>query len=306
MNPPTTLADPRHEAFAVHLASGDSAASAYIRAGYSAGNARARSQELARDPDIQDRIRHLRTCLPQAAEFKDRFAPSLLLMPETQDQMLAWLWQVMNGTRKILPIQMRAAALFCRMRGWHLTKPLAPGQQPPVTPLMDEERHILATFSRHVVETDLASRPCGDPSLVSYYSGMADAALLASLQNPAQPSPPAPETLGTSASPIVPRPSPHGEPQSPSQNIEPQLLKAKNPQMGTISIIPTLPATSPSPQPALNIKSNTQPPPPTSITWLSSHRLATLPKTSPRPSRPQKRPPPSHHPRKPTLARQSG
>lgn len=175
---PLTLRDPRHEAFAFHLASGHPASAAYLLAGYSPNNARTRAEDLAATPSIRARIAHLKTCLPQITELRDRHAPSFLLMPETQEQMLAWLWQVISGARTILPIQLRAATLFCRLRGWHLAKNLLAQPQPEAAPLSDEERHILATFSRHSVANDLATRPVAPESLVTYTAAMADLALL--------------------------------------------------------------------------------------------------------------------------------
>src|SRR5688572_15352137 len=103
MTPPTTLPDPRHEAFAFALARGLSPRLAYVEAGYSSSNARLRSQELAADPAILARVEHLKACLPHIEAMKARFAPSLLLMPETPDELLAWLWQIMSGTRQIMP-----------------------------------------------------------------------------------------------------------------------------------------------------------------------------------------------------------
>lgn len=221
--PPLTLRDPRHEAFAFHLASGHSASAAYFLAGFSPNNARTRAEDLAATPSIRARTAHLKTCLPHITELRNHHAPSLLLMPETQEQMLAWLWQVISGARTVLPIQLRAATLFCRLRGWHLAKNLLAQPQPEAAPLSDEERHILATFSRHTVANDLATRPTAPESLVTYTAAMADLALLNSsiLQQLTENAPAAvqPSTARSGDST-----SPDGETTPQQQPVNPQHL----------------------------------------------------------------------------------
>ncbi|TDU81202.1 hypothetical protein EI77_00505 [Prosthecobacter fusiformis] len=285
MIPPLTLKEPRHESFAFHLASGLEPKNAYHFAGFSPNNAKARAEELAQDPDIQDRVNHLKSTLPNTTRLRDRFAPSLLLMPETQDQMLAWLWQVMNGTRKVLPLQLRAATLFCRLKGWHLLKPIPAEQQAPPIPLMEEERHILATFNQHTLTQDLSARPSDPSSLITYHAHMADTALLACVHFPkerpllhpsplakpknsvAPPAPTAPESTPetlpqeSATSPDEEAASPHGETPSPSQPVEPQLKTPPNPQMGkNSSIVPGSPFSAPPPltAPSLSLLSTTR------------------------------------------------
>jgi hypothetical protein len=77
----TTLENPRHETFALSLAQGATPEAAYRAAGFSDNNRKARARELAEDPDIAERVAHLKTCLPHIDALRDRFAPSILLMP---------------------------------------------------------------------------------------------------------------------------------------------------------------------------------------------------------------------------------
>lgn len=184
--PPITLSNPRHEAFAMALARGHYPSVAYRLAGFSDNNAKARSAELLQNPDILARTEHLRACLPQIESTTNRFAPSLLLMPETKEEMTAWLWQVMSGTRTIVPHQLRAATLFCRLKGWHL-RTLLPNQTEPAaspTDLTDHERHLLAHHSQHVIACDSQMLPPTPETTAAYLSTMADLALLAADQFP--------------------------------------------------------------------------------------------------------------------------
>ncbi|GAA5138371.1 hypothetical protein GCM10023213_17050 [Prosthecobacter algae] len=244
--PPLTLRDPRHEAFAFHLASGHSASAAYLLAGFSPNNARTRAKDLATAPSIRARTAHLKTCLPHITELRNHHAPSLLLMPETQEQMLAWLWQVISGARTVLPIQLRAATLFCRLRGWHLAKNLLAQPQPEAAPLSDEERHILATFSRHTAANDLATRPTASESLVTYTAAMADLALLNSsiLQQSTENAPAAVQSATTRSRDST---SPDGETAPQQQPVNPQLftsIPSPNGEKGP-------PHTTPTPAPIL-------------------------------------------------------
>jgi hypothetical protein len=267
MIPPLTLTDPRHEAFALHVASGMPPSCAYTEAGFSANNANARSKELLQDPDIQDRIGHLKFSLPKSAELKDRYAPSLLLMPQTHEEMLAWLWQVMSGTRKILPIQLRAATLFARMKGWHLAKPPPPEEAsaPQPTPLIPGERQALHDLGDITFSSDITQIPCHPNHIQRYHSEMADLALIAGIHHPESrrvlspspavllpedieppESPPSTQGLLVQASSTTVAPDPqvspsfpqptlrtdHGDPKSPSQPLHPQSLTSIHPQMG--------------------------------------------------------------------------
>ncbi len=147
-------------------------------------------------------------------------------MPETQEQMLAWLWQVISGARTVLPIQLRAATLFCRLRGWHLAKNLLAQPQSEAAPLSDEERHILATFSRHTLANDLATRPTTPESLVTYTAAMADLALLNGppLQEAPKCSPSAPAPIQPATNRTGDSTSPDGETAPQQQPVNPQHL----------------------------------------------------------------------------------
>ncbi len=218
---PATLPDARHEAFAFHVASGYQPGCAYTMAGFSGNNARSRGRDLLQEPNVRDRAAYLRTCLPRMTRLRDRFAPSLILMPETQDQMLAWLWQVMNGTRRVLPLQLRAATLFARMKGWHLTKPLPQGEPAPApTPLVDDERQVLAALSAETVGHDLALRAPSSRRIVGLSSDLADIALVETLRK-------IPSSAPATSPPALMDPQ-----ESPSQTLDPQPMELTRPQHG--------------------------------------------------------------------------
>ncbi len=256
-----SLPDSRHESFAFHLASGYAPAGAYVLAEFSPNNAKARAEELCKDQAIQDRVAHYRACLPRIHELRDRFAPSLLLMPETQDQMLAWLWQVMNGTRQVTPLQLRAATLFSRMKGWSLARPQAasssadaalsgeqssPAQSRP-TPLKDSEQQFLATFNVHNIATDRSLRTPDEPSLVNFFAGMARYA-------PAPQSAPDLQLEKPSPIPAAPAhsyqasPSSHSAPPAQEQQNTPELQLEKSSPVPAVplSLLHLPPALSPS------------------------------------------------------------
>lgn len=196
------LQNPRHETFALAIAQGATPEAAYHRAGFSDNNRKARSLQLAQEPEIAERITYLKYSLPRIDNLRDRFAPSVLLMPETASQMKAWLWQVANGTREILPIQLRAATLLCRLNGWHLPSRKADPASPAATPdslipasnsnsapdsnsspapaysPSPNESHLLATFNKHTITHDTAIRPVPETDSQTFYSSMADVALL--------------------------------------------------------------------------------------------------------------------------------
>ncbi|MDZ4289212.1 MAG: hypothetical protein U0984_14700 [Prosthecobacter sp.] len=77
-------------------------------------------------------------CGPPAIAGANSSAPA---MPQTRKEMLAWFWAVANGTRSILPGQMRAAQFFAKMQGWALP---APGQTPTAEEVAaaEERRHL--------------------------------------------------------------------------------------------------------------------------------------------------------------------
>ena len=227
---PLTLSDPRHEAFATHLASGHNPVTAYLQAGFSAKNANLRSRQLARSPEIVLRTAHLRSCLPQITELRDRFAPSLLLMPQTREEMLVWLWQVMNGSRPVLPLQFRSAALYCRLQGWHLNRPnrssqaeaISPAPSAASAPLSDTQRALLASLNRQTLASDLTGLPPAEEALTRFTSLMADLHGLtaqAPTPQPATPSLTEAPPASQAEQPPLPIPSP---PQTPdSQALAP-------------------------------------------------------------------------------------
>jgi len=202
---PLTLPDPRHEAFATHLASGQDPVSAYLQAGFSVKNAKLRSRQLARSPAIILRTAHLKICQPQIAELRDHFAPSLLLMPETKAEMLAWFWQVMNGSRSVQPLQLRAATLFCRLRGWHVARhpqrtfatdnaPSSNQGSKSLTKLSASQRAVLANLNREILASELTGFPASTETLLHFQSLMADLQLT-STQPAAQTSSPPSEPI---------------------------------------------------------------------------------------------------------------
>ena len=204
-----SLPNPRHEAFALYLAAGHTPESAYLQAGFSSNNVKARAKRLAKDPDIRDRVADLRPCLPRIADLHHRFAPSLMIMPETRQQMIAWLWQVMSGTRRLQPLQFRAAALFARLNGWHLTKPIPPDQEKPAVPLTSAEAAALAAYNTLTAEADTACQPVDKDHLHHLYSALADLAL-ASLRS---------SDIPVAGSPEIPQ---NNDQKSPSYPIDPQ------------------------------------------------------------------------------------
>lgn len=249
---PLTLPDPRHEAFATHLASGHDPVTAYLQAGFSAKNANLRSRQLARSPEIVLRTAHLRTCLPQIAELRDRFAPSLLLMPQTREEMLVWLWQIMNGSRPVLPLQFRAAALYCRLQGWHLNRPNRSSQAEAISPapsaasepttLSDTQRALLASLNRQTLASDLTGLPPAEEALTRFTSLMADLHGLtaqAPTQQSATPSLTEAPPASQADQPPLPIPSPPQSPDSqalaptPSPNGEKSALPSKTPHPPT-------------------------------------------------------------------------
>ena len=207
-----TLPNPRWESFALTLAAGCSPEESYRDAGFSDKNAKARAQALRDHPDIKARVAHLRTCLPRILTLQQRFAPSFLVMPQSREEMVAWLWQVMSGSRRIPPMQLRAATLFVRLNGWHLTKPTPPGEGKPVEFLNDQERHALALFSSINAETDAQLQPPDEADSRNLYSALADAALkhppsLIATYAPNYLTPePAAETVPAPAAPTTPQP----------------------------------------------------------------------------------------------------
>ncbi|GAA5141029.1 hypothetical protein GCM10023213_24550 [Prosthecobacter algae] len=248
---PLTLPDPRHEAFATHLASGHDPVTAYLQAGFSAKNANLRSRQLARSPEIVLRTAHLRTCLPQIAELRDRFAPSLLLMPQTREEMLVWLWQIMNGSRPALPLQFRAAALYCRLQGWHLNRPNRSSQTEAISPaesassepaLSDTQRALLASLNRQTLASDLTGLPPAEEALTRFTSLMADLHGLtaqAPTPQPANPSLTEAPPASLADHPPLPISSPSQSPDSqalaptPSPNGEKSALPLKTPHLPT-------------------------------------------------------------------------
>ncbi|GAA5139994.1 hypothetical protein GCM10023213_21730 [Prosthecobacter algae] len=218
-----TLPDPRHETFASLRASGHDVASAYVHAGYSVKNIKQRSRKLLQNPAIQARINHLRGCLPRIAELHDHHCPSLLLMPETRHEMLVWLWQVMNGTREVRPAQMRAATLYCRMRGWHLGKGLPSAESPAPADITPAEQALLAMASRENIAHERTGTPRSPESLTRFQTLMADHALPSLRQDtlgrpiptPIPTPTPAPEAILT---PLAAHASPH---ESRNQNPPP-------------------------------------------------------------------------------------
>ena len=190
-----TLPDPRHETFASLRASGHDVASAYVHAGYSVKNIKQRSRKLLQNPAIQARINHLRGCLPRIVELHDHHCPSLLLMPETRHEMLVWLWQVMNGTREVRPAQMRAAGLYCRMRGWHLGKGLPAAESPAPADITPAEQALLAMASRENIAHERTGTPRSPESLTRFQTLMADHALPSLRQDTLGRPIPAPEAI---------------------------------------------------------------------------------------------------------------
>jgi hypothetical protein len=207
MSAPITLTNPRHEAFALALARGHLPATAYRLAGFSDSNAKARALALAQEPHIAARIQHLRACLPHIETVHQHFAPSLLLVPETRGEMIAWLWQIANGTRAVVPTQLRAATLLCRLKGWHLKPPAAPpadpspdGDAPSVAPnatpseqpapppkpppLIPSERATLARMGRLQAESEATLQSLPAEQTDRFYSTMADLAIIAAHRYP--------------------------------------------------------------------------------------------------------------------------
>lgn len=192
MFPPLALADSRHEAFALALAEGAPPAAAYKHAGFPAKNAKARGAALAKDPDVIHRVDYLRCCLPLVCDLQARFAPSTLLLPQTREEMLAFLWQITTGARTITPVQMRAAALVSRIQGWHLAanarSPAPPAdasktarQTSPPAPLKtsggSHEHAVLAAAAAEVAAADSALTPLDPQRTAQLKSAIADAFL---------------------------------------------------------------------------------------------------------------------------------
>jgi hypothetical protein len=218
-----TLPDPKHEAFATLRASGHDVASAYLHAGFSVKNVKSRARKLVRNPDIQARIDHLKSCLPRITELQAHHCPSLRLMPETRHEMLVWLWQVMNGTRAVKPAQMRAATLYCRMRGWHLAK-LLPDEDPststsipattaepsastsptpsPVETITQHEQAILAMINVENIAHERTGMPLPQQKVFKFQSLMADQAHTCCRSTPI--GLPIPEPIPELAQPPVP------------------------------------------------------------------------------------------------------
>ncbi|MDZ4288721.1 MAG: hypothetical protein U0984_12220 [Prosthecobacter sp.] len=132
------LLNPRYEAFAFALAAGSTVGEAYDEAGFHPNNRRSRADMLSQSPKVQARVAHLRATLDPAA-LRRRHAPAFTTIPQTKEDMKAWLWQIMAGVRKISIRQWQAAKLFARMNGWDalLRKELSkakPGAPQPATP----------------------------------------------------------------------------------------------------------------------------------------------------------------------------
>ncbi|TDU80876.1 hypothetical protein EI77_00176 [Prosthecobacter fusiformis] len=245
-----TLPDPRHEAFSRLLASGHDFPSAYVHAGYSVKNIKTRSRQLASHPAIRARVAHLQKCLPEINDLQQHFAPSLRLMPETQDQMLAWLWQVMNGTRKVLPLQLRAATLFCRLKGWHLTKPLPAEQQPQpkAAHLTDLEQTLLAGLNRQNIAQELTGLPTPTGAIDQFRSQMADLDLIAYFDSPQ--TRPYPQPIPESELPnLLPTPKPAPPPIPPTEiaHLEDRLTSLETEITTHLTLHRHPPITSPKP-----------------------------------------------------------
>ena len=117
--PPTPpLENPRHEAFAFALASGASPADAYDSAGFSSKNRKARAQALSEHPDILARIERIYDEMPDVEDIHWNHGRPFTTMPESRERMSVWVWQVMQGARKLTPAQLQAAKLFTRLRSW--------------------------------------------------------------------------------------------------------------------------------------------------------------------------------------------
>ncbi|MDZ4288253.1 MAG: hypothetical protein U0984_09850 [Prosthecobacter sp.] len=137
------LLNPRYEAFAFALAAGSTVGEAYDEAGFHPNNRRSRADLLSQSPKVQARVAHLRATLDPAA-LRRRHAPACTTLPQTQEDMKAWLWQIMAGVRKINIRQWQAAKLFARMSGWDalLRKDLnqaKPGAQRPEADTQEPE-----------------------------------------------------------------------------------------------------------------------------------------------------------------------
>jgi hypothetical protein len=271
-----TLPDPRHETFASLRASGHDVASAYVHAGYSVKNIKQRSRKLLHNPSIQARINHLKACLPRIAELHDHHCPSLLLMPETRHEMLVWLWQVMNGTREVRPAQMRAATLYCRMRGWHLGKGLPAAESSTPADITPAEQALLAMASRENIAHERTGTPRPPESLTRFQTLMADHALPSLRQ----------DSLGRP----IPTPAPHSHP-TPEVTLTP-LTSLPSPLKSSIQNPPPVnPANSailskiPLPESeSAPHKSLSQNPPPINPAILSKKvRPTPRPSQSPRP-----------------------
>eukprot|EP01031_Cornospumella_fuschlensis_P040310 gene40310-49119_t len=218
---PLTLPNPRHEAFALSLAAGASPDVAYREAGFTTNNTKARAAQLEANPQIQARISHLRSCLPRIMQLEQTFAPPSLTMPQTKKEMAAYLWQVGSGVRKIPPIQLRAITLFIRINGWHITKPdKAP---PPPMTMTDEESQLLAQHNAATVAADQNLQTVPATTTTRFYSTMADLALGAL---PPETAAPSDTQKGVSSEARRAKEEENGEPQSPSDFLDPQQTSA--------------------------------------------------------------------------------
>ncbi|HYE76648.1 MAG TPA: hypothetical protein VEI97_01550, partial [bacterium] len=213
-----TLPNSRHEAFAQALAQGYPPPFAYTHAGFDSRNAKARASRLAKNKTIRQRVKILTTTLPRIQALQARFAPSALLMPESKEQMAAWLWQIATGQRHILPHQLRAATLFARLNGWHLLTPSRPKHPSPHTadpatpvsfPVTPAQRSLLTTLAQQIIAADQAHQPLSPDLAQAFLATMTDT-LIGSPDHP-PPQPPEAEATEAPSTPAEPPLSPEDE-----------------------------------------------------------------------------------------------
>ncbi|MDZ4286785.1 MAG: hypothetical protein U0984_02440, partial [Prosthecobacter sp.] len=138
------LENPRHEAFAFALATGSIPSDAYRSVGYSAKNCKVRALDLVRRPGVIERINFLLEHLPHASQLRWLHAPEFTTMPESVEQMSAWLWQAMNGSRKLTSTQWQAAKLYSKLHKWG---PILPGKYASSMVMTESSRRSLALLN---------------------------------------------------------------------------------------------------------------------------------------------------------------